>query len=145
MTRKLIKANSKAKPLKKGSASAAPVKQGITIEHQGSKPKTEEKTQERPKDKTAVGLKYDGKEAPTVVAKGFGDLADEIIALAKDSGVLVHEDPYLSELLARMDLGQEIPDSLYYVIAELIAFSYVLQGKTPEGWKAKPGQLRTEV
>lgn len=96
-------------------------------------------------NKTAVGLKYDGKEAPTVVAKGFGDLADDIINLAKDSGVLVHEDPYLSELLARMDLGQEIPDSLYYVIAELIAFSYVLQGKTPDNWKAKPGQLKTKA
>ena len=135
MTKKLIKSNAETKAVKKG----------ITIEHEGSKPKVEEKTQKRPKDKAAVGLKYDGKEAPTVVAKGFGDLANEIIALAKDSGVLVHEDPYLSELLARMDLGQEIPDSLYYVIAELIAFSYVLQGKTPEGWEAKPGKLRTEV
>lgn len=95
--------------------------------------------------KKAVGLKYDGKDAPTVVAKGFGDLADDIIALAKSNGVLVHEDPYLSELLARMDLGQEIPDSLYYVIAELIAFSYVLQGKTPENWQAKPGQLKTNA
>lgn len=92
------------------------------------------------KDKRAVGLKYDGNDAPTVVAKGFGDLADEIISLAKQSGVLVHEDPYLSELLARMDLGQEIPENLYYVIAELIAFSYVLQGKTPENWQPKPGQ-----
>ena len=96
-------------------------------------------------DKRAVGLKYDGKDAPTVVAKGFGDLADQIVAMAKDSGVLVHEDPYLSELLARMDLGQEIPDNLYYVIAELIAFSYVLQGKTPDGWKPLPGMLRQTV
>lgn len=96
-------------------------------------------------DKRAVGLKYDGKDAPTVVAKGFGDLADDIVALAKENGVLVHEDPYLSELLARMDLGQEIPDSLYYVIAELIAFSYVLQGKMPDNWKPKPGQLKTEA
>ena len=96
-------------------------------------------------DKSAVGLKYDGRDAPTIVAKGFGDLAHDIVALAKDSGVLVHEDPYLSELLTRMDLGQEIPDSLYYVIAELIAFSYVLQGKTPDNWKPKPGQLKTEA
>ncbi|MCC2606177.1 EscU/YscU/HrcU family type III secretion system export apparatus switch protein [Planctobacterium marinum] len=92
-------------------------------------------------NKRAVGLKYDGSDAPTVVAKGFGDLADEIVSLAKQSGVLVHEDPFLSELLARMDLGQEIPENLYYVIAELIAFSYLLQGKTPENWQPKPGQL----
>ena len=101
--------------------------------------------QDKTQQKTAVGLKYNQQDAPKVVAKGFGELADEIVAQAKESGVLVHEDPYLSELLARMDLGQEIPENLYHIIAELIAFSWVLQGKTPEGWKAKPGQLKTEA
>ncbi len=86
--------------------------------------------------KKAIGLKYnsDDTNSPTVIAKGFGDLADEIIELAKQNGVMIHEDPYLSELLARMDLGQEIPDNLYHVVAELIAFSYVLQGKFPDSW-----------
>lgn len=101
-------------------------------------------TQEN-KPRQAIGLKYDEKDAPKVVAKGFGDLAEEIIKAAKDNGVLVHEDPYLSELLTRLDLGQEIPQELYYVIAELIAFSYVLQGKTPENWKALPGMLSHKV
>jgi flagellar biosynthesis protein len=36
--------------------------------------------------------------------------------------------------LANLDLGQEIPEQLYHVIAELISFSYVLQGKFPESW-----------
>nr|WP_297347982.1 EscU/YscU/HrcU family type III secretion system export apparatus switch protein [uncultured Glaciecola sp.] len=86
--------------------------------------------------KKAIGLKYntDNNNSPTVIAKGFGGLADEIIELAKQNGVMIHEDPYLSDLLARMDLGQEIPEKLYHVIAELIAFSYVLQGKFPESW-----------
>lgn len=95
------------------------------------------------KPKSAVGLKYSqGKsEAPKVVAKGFGDLAEEIIDLARDSGVLIHEDPYLSEFLNRLELGQEIPEHLYHVIAELIAFSYVLQGKFPQSW----GQLHNKI
>ncbi|MFT6331197.1 MAG: flagellar biosynthesis protein [Bermanella sp.] len=86
--------------------------------------------------KKAIGLKYKTAEnnSPTVIAKGFGSLADEILELAKQNGVMIHEDPYLSDLLARMDLGQEIPENLYHVIAELIAFSYVLQGKFPESW-----------
>jgi flagellar biosynthesis protein len=86
--------------------------------------------------KKAVGLKYSGEstDTPTLIAKGFGDLAEDIIALAQENGVMIHEDPYLSDLLARMDLGQEIPETLYHVIAELIAFSYVLQGKFPESW-----------
>lgn len=89
------------------------------------------------KARRAIGLKYDmqdSRSTPKVVAKGFGDLADEIIALAKESGVLVHEDPALSEVLSRLDLGQDIPESLYYVIAELIAYSYFLQGKYPASW-----------
>lgn len=89
--------------------------------------------------KSAVGLKYQQGEgeqgAPKVVAKGFGDLAEEIIAIAKQNGVLIHEDEELATLLNQLDLGQEIPENLYYVIAELIAFSYVLQGKFPDSWK----------
>jgi flagellar biosynthesis protein len=101
-----------------------------------------DKIQKKTKQKSAVGLKYqqsnqdgvptDG--APTILAKGFGDLAEEIITLARQNGVLVHEDPYLSDFLATLDLGQEIPDELYHVIAELISFSYVLQGKFPDSW-----------
>lgn len=95
-----------------------------------------EKHNQRPK--SAVGIKYqqgeNGDNAPKIIAKGFGDLADEIIALAKKNGVIIHEDEELAKLLNQLDLGQEIPENLYYIIAELIAFSYVLQGKFPESW-----------
>ncbi len=86
-------------------------------------------------DKSAVGLSYDGQGAPKIVAKGHGALADEIISLAKEHGVLVHEDENLNRLLQQMELGSEIPQELYLLIAELIAFSYVLQGKFPENWQ----------
>lgn len=97
------------------------------------------------KPRRAVGIKYDKQDAPKLVAKGFGDLADEIIALAKENGVLVHEDEHLSEFLTRLDLGQEIPPELYYVIAELIAFSYVLQGKFPDSWKSLHNKLSEQA
>ena len=84
--------------------------------------------------KTATALQYDGKQAPTITAKGHGELAEEIIALAKAHGVLVHQDDELSKLLSQLQLGEQIPQQLYVVIAELIAFSYVLQGKFPENW-----------
>jgi flagellar biosynthesis protein len=87
-----------------------------------------------PTIKSAVALQYDGAKAPTIVAKGHGDLADDIVALAKEHGVLIHEDEGLTKLLQQMELGDQIPAELYLIIAELIAFSYVLQGKFPEQW-----------
>tara|TARA_B100002049_G_scaffold72053_1_gene52903 strand:+ start:233 stop:544 length:312 start_codon:yes stop_codon:yes gene_type:complete len=100
------------------------------------------------KIRRAIGLKYnsnDGDKTPTVVAKGYGELADAIIEMAEEAGVLIHEDPYLSNVLATLDLGQEIPESLYYVIAELIAYSYVLQGRTPKGWETLNPQLNEQA
>ena len=97
------------------------------------------------KSKKAIGLKYDVGSAPQVVAKGFDSLAEQIIALAKEHGVLIHEDDYLSDFLSRLDLGQQIPEELYHVIAELIAFSYVLQGKIPENWQAPPGSMHQQA
>ena len=85
---------------------------------------------------TAVAIK-DGngdKSVPTVKAAARGALADKIIAIAQDHGVLVHEDQQLSQLLSTLELGDDIPKQLYVLIAELIAFSYVLQGKFPENW-----------
>jgi flagellar biosynthesis protein len=75
------------------------------------------------KEKQAVGLSYDGQHAPKVIAKGFNELADEIIALAKAHDVLVHEDPELANFLARLEVGDEIPREVYVIIAELIAFA----------------------
>ena len=78
-------------------------------------------------------------------AQSYGDLAEAIIAMAEETGILIHEDPYLSEVLATLDVGQDIPESLYYVIAELLAYSYVLQGKIPPGWEGIIKRVDFEV
>ena len=76
----------------------------------------------------AVALRYDHDtdEAPRVVAKGAGRLAERILELAREHGVAVHEDPDLVEALAGLDLDMEIPDSLYRAVAEVLAFVYQL-------------------
>lgn len=80
---------------------------------------------------TAVALRYDGKKAPTVAASGLDDIADEIIRIAREHGVPLYENPELASILARLELDEEIPDTLYRVIAEILAFAFNLQGKTP--------------
>ncbi|MBW4083224.1 EscU/YscU/HrcU family type III secretion system export apparatus switch protein [Paenibacillus sp. S150] len=76
--------------------------------------------------KKAVALKYSPaqSEAPVVVAKGQGDVADKILQLAKDSGVAVQEDAALVEVLSKLDLDQQIPPQLYQLVAEILSFVY---------------------
>lgn len=83
----------------------------------------------------AVALLYDGDNAPKVTATGSGATAEEIIAIARDAGVPLYENEELAEMLSQIELGGEIPRSLYVIIAELIAFAYYIRGKKPEGWE----------
>ena len=80
----------------------------------------------------AVALKYDGKTAPTIAATGTHELAEEIIRIAREHNVPLYENPELASILARLNLNEEIPETLYQIIAEILAFAFNLQGKTPE-------------
>ncbi len=80
----------------------------------------------------AVALSYDGQNAPKVSATGEDALAQEIIALALEHQVPIYENASLMRWLATLDLGEEIPAELYRVIAEILAFVYHLEGRTPE-------------
>jgi flagellar biosynthesis protein len=81
-----------------------------------------------PPGKKAVALRYDAEAdaAPRVIAKGDRLLAEKIIELARESGVYIHEDPALVAVLAKLDIGREIPEILYRAIAEVLAFVYRL-------------------
>ncbi len=83
---------------------------------------------------TAVALSYDGESAPKVSASGINDIAEEIVRIAKEHNVHLHDDPVLARMLATLELGTEIPRELYLIIAEVIAFAYYLQDKVPKDW-----------
>lgn len=75
----------------------------------------------------AVALAYKGEEsAPRVVAKGYGELAERIMAEAQRQGIYVHDAPELVALLMQLDLDEEIPASLYQVVAELLVWVFEL-------------------
>jgi flagellar biosynthesis protein len=78
--------------------------------------------------RAAVALKYDTatENAPKVIAKGRGLVAEKIIALAREQGIPMRADPDLIQMLTQIDLDQEIPPSLYKIVAELLAFVYRL-------------------
>lgn len=83
----------------------------------------------------AVALYYDGKNTPHVSAKGTGAVADQIIAIAEEHGIPLCDNAALVDLLVTLELGDEIPESLYIAVAYIIAFAYQLEGKIPDAWE----------
>lgn len=89
----------------------------------------------------AIALKYDGIGAPVVTATGQGAIAEDIIALARELGIPLYENPELTEMLAMLELGDEIPHELYIIIAQIIALAYKIKGVVPESMDHFPSSL----
>ena len=83
----------------------------------------------------AIALSYDGINAPSLTAKGDDELAEAILAIAREHEVPIYENADLVRLLAKLELGDEIPEALYRAIAEIIAFAWYLKGKCPPGFR----------
>lgn len=82
----------------------------------------------------AVALKYDGEKmaAPTVVAKGQRLVAEKIKEIAIANGVPIFENkPLAHSLYELVEIGSEIPLSLYKAVAEVLSYVYRLNGKVP--------------
>lgn len=79
--------------------------------------------EDRRNRRQALALAYgEGDGAPRLVAKGYGEVAERIIAEAQRHGVCIHDSPELVGLLMRLDLDAQIPPQLYQVVAELLAW-----------------------
>ena len=90
-----------------------------------------EDTSQKSEKKRAVALKYTPgeAEAPVVVAKGSGTLADSILEKAREHGVPIQEDAALVEVLSKLDLDTQIPPELYQLVAEVLTFVYQAEQK----------------
>ena len=79
----------------------------------------------------AVALHYDKSAVPVprVVAKGRGATGEAILALAREHGVPIEENAMLAEALAQVEIGDDIPESLYRAVAEVLIFILRASGK----------------
>ncbi|MEE9233355.1 MAG: flagellar biosynthesis protein FlhB [Nitrospirales bacterium] len=78
----------------------------------------------------AVALRYDTEkmDAPVVVAKGAGFMADKIKQIARHAGVPILENRSLARgLFKAVKVGQEIPSALYQAAAEVLAYVFRLR------------------
>ncbi len=78
------------------------------------------------KRKKAVALRFDQQKdpSPKIIGKGIGLLADKILELAKEHDIPIHEDSDLVEVLSKLNVNDEIPESTFVIVAEILAFVY---------------------
>ena len=76
--------------------------------------------------KKAVALRYDRAQdpAPKILAKGIGPVAEKILALAREHNIPIQENADLVEILAQLEINDQIPSSTYLIVAEILAFVY---------------------
>ncbi|HEV7717392.1 MAG TPA: EscU/YscU/HrcU family type III secretion system export apparatus switch protein [Arsenicitalea sp.] len=72
----------------------------------------------------AVALEYEvgTKDAPRITAKGHGDVAERIVALAREHDIVIESNPMLAEALSGIELDDTIPIALFEAVAEVIGF-----------------------
>jgi flagellar biosynthetic protein FlhB len=80
----------------------------------------------------AVALKYERNEmdAPMVIAKGAGLIAERIKKIASENSVpIVENKPLARTIFKTVELGEYIPEELYKAVAEILAYVYRLKNK----------------
>jgi flagellar biosynthetic protein FlhB len=81
----------------------------------------------------AVALLYISGEmdAPKVVAKGAGFIAEKIKAIGQEHEIPLLENKPLAQILYKtVEVGQMIPATLYHLVADVLAFVYRVKKRT---------------
>ncbi|MDN5330930.1 MAG: flagellar biosynthesis protein FlhB [Tepidanaerobacteraceae bacterium] len=84
----------------------------------------------------AVALGYDASihDAPVVLAKGMGFIAEKIKEMAEKEDIpIVENKPLAQTLYKSVEVGEVIPEKLYNAVAEILAYVYSLKGKRVSG------------
>jgi flagellar biosynthetic protein FlhB len=92
----------------------------------------------------AIALKYDLEtmEAPVVLAKGAGVLAQRIRRLALENNIPIIERKELAQALYKhVAVNQQIPPEQYAAVAEVLRYVYELKGQKPHRRNLKGSQL----
>ncbi|MBM4333021.1 MAG: flagellar biosynthesis protein FlhB [Deltaproteobacteria bacterium] len=81
----------------------------------------------------AVALNYKSEvmNAPKVVAKGAGLIAEKIKEIGRTHQIpLVENKPLAQVLFKTVEIGQTIPSALYQAVADILAYVYRMKNKT---------------
>ena len=82
----------------------------------------------------AIALMYkpETMEAPTVVAKGAGFIAQTIREIAKAHDIpIIENKPLARDLFGAVKVGEQVPYTFYRAVAEILAYVFRLRGRQP--------------
>lgn len=83
--------------------------------------------------RAAVALGYEvGMPAPKVLGQGRGDVAQAILARAKELGIPTKTDPGLVDFLMELKLNDWVPPELFAAVAQVLAWAYDVDGRLEE-------------
>lgn len=90
----------------------------------------------------AIALSHDidGDAAPTVVAKGYGEMAEKILDLAFHNDIKVRTDPDLAQILEVVEVDCEIPMEAFAAVAEILTYVYRANGRLRDDGAAEDPQ-----
>lgn len=75
------------------------------------------------KVKKVVALSYtEDMTAPIVVASGKGLVAENILKEAEKNKIPVYEDEKMATILTELQIGEQIPEALYELVAKVMVF-----------------------
>jgi flagellar biosynthesis protein len=94
----------------------------------------------------AAALHYTrGEGRPTLVAKGDDEVAEQIVAIAREHAVPIHHDPALVGVLSRLELDDQIPPPLFVAVAAVLGFIYRLQAEQESEAEMTPESATTRT
>ena len=94
---------------------------------------------------TAVSLENDRAnllELPKISAAGHGKIAEKILEIAFEQGIKVRKDADLAELLATVELNDEIPTEAVVAVAEILIQVYKANGTLPMNYNPDMNELQ---
>jgi flagellar biosynthesis protein len=85
------------------------------------------------KEQKGIAVGYSpGEPAPEILAIARGFLVDRMIEIAKENGITIYKDSDLAAILSNMTPGDHIPENLFKVLSEILAYCYKVNEKFRE-------------
>ena len=74
-------------------------------------------------ERTGVALEYSG-DIPKILAVARGMLYERLIQIAREHNITIFRDSDLTQVLAQLPVGSEIPETLFKAVSEVLAYCY---------------------